>query len=287
VYIWICDGFDARGRLHWLLHLLITCHVELRCFAWLFVSHVSIRLCLVSFVLGGCCVYRLTLQMFLRADVLSCIKPGERFRSSTGSVVTGYGLMITRTGRISMCVSFGLSNRLKRNITFWWFVISELNVKLQRTLQKLCTILIDYGVDASNLTATINHGANVVVAFRLHLLDSFARLHYLAPCMVVVKEAGGTFLLDFEIWYFPINFLVEKLFSFQFRIGKMKFPIIVSPGKILRPPLEKSTISPLEKDPSKVHAWQISFTLALHQCYLTHAVQPRITWIRQLYINQL
>ena len=83
----MCDGFDARGRLHWLLHLLITCHVELHCFAWPLASYVSIRLCSVSFVPGGCYVYRLTLQMFMRADVLSWIKPGERFHSSLGSVV--------------------------------------------------------------------------------------------------------------------------------------------------------------------------------------------------------
>ena len=38
-----------------------------------------------SFVPGGCCV---TLQMLIRAGVLSWIKPGERFRSSLGSVVT-------------------------------------------------------------------------------------------------------------------------------------------------------------------------------------------------------
>ena len=40
-----------------------------------------------SFVPGGCCV---TLQMLMRAGVLSSIKPGERFRSSQGSVVTIY-----------------------------------------------------------------------------------------------------------------------------------------------------------------------------------------------------
>jgi len=44
-----CDGFDARGCLHWLVHLLITCRVELHCFAWSFVSHVGIRSFLVSF----------------------------------------------------------------------------------------------------------------------------------------------------------------------------------------------------------------------------------------------
>jgi len=36
------------------------------------------------FVPGGCCV---ALQMLMRAGVLSWIKPGERFRSSLGSVV--------------------------------------------------------------------------------------------------------------------------------------------------------------------------------------------------------
>ena len=40
-----------------------------------------------SFVLGGCCV---ALQMLMRAGVLSWIKPGERFRSLLGSVVTIY-----------------------------------------------------------------------------------------------------------------------------------------------------------------------------------------------------
>jgi len=38
-----------------------------------------------SFVPGGCCV---ALQMLMRAGVLSWIKPGERFCSSLGSVVT-------------------------------------------------------------------------------------------------------------------------------------------------------------------------------------------------------
>jgi len=41
-----------------------------------------------NFVIGGCCVYRLTLQMFMRSDVPSWIKPGERFRSPLGPVVT-------------------------------------------------------------------------------------------------------------------------------------------------------------------------------------------------------
>jgi len=38
-----------------------------------------------SFLPGGCCV---ALQMLMRAGVLSWIKPGERFRSSLGSVMT-------------------------------------------------------------------------------------------------------------------------------------------------------------------------------------------------------
>jgi len=40
-----------------------------------------------SFVPGGCCV---TLQMLMRAGVLSWIKPGEWFRSSLGSFVAIY-----------------------------------------------------------------------------------------------------------------------------------------------------------------------------------------------------
>jgi len=40
-----------------------------------------------SFVPGGCCV---ALQMLMRVGVLSWIKPGEKFRSSLGSVVTIY-----------------------------------------------------------------------------------------------------------------------------------------------------------------------------------------------------
>ena len=40
-----------------------------------------------SFVPGGCCV---ALQMLMRAGVLSWIKPGERFCSSLGSVMTIY-----------------------------------------------------------------------------------------------------------------------------------------------------------------------------------------------------
>jgi len=42
-----------------------------------------------SFVPGGCCV---TLQMLMRAGVLSWIKPGERFCSSLGSVMTSMSL---------------------------------------------------------------------------------------------------------------------------------------------------------------------------------------------------
>ena len=46
-----CDGFDACGclRLHWLVRLLITCRVELHCFAWSFVLHVNVRSFLVSY----------------------------------------------------------------------------------------------------------------------------------------------------------------------------------------------------------------------------------------------
>jgi len=46
-----------------------------------------------SFVPGGCCV---ALQMLRRAGVLSWIKPGERFRSSLGSVVTSINKAVSR-----------------------------------------------------------------------------------------------------------------------------------------------------------------------------------------------
>jgi len=47
--VYHCDDFDARGWLQWLVHLLITCRVDLHCFAWSFVSHFGIGSCVFSY----------------------------------------------------------------------------------------------------------------------------------------------------------------------------------------------------------------------------------------------
>jgi len=49
---------------------------------------------------------------------------------------------------------------------------------------------------------------------------------------------------DFEIWYFPINFLVEKCFSLGFKLEKWNFSTV-------SPPLEKYFWPP----PVKIHHW--------------------------------
>jgi len=49
---------------------------------------------------------------------------------------------------------------------------------------------------------------------------------------VVVGVGRGKVPLDFEIWYFAIEFLVEKCFSVGFHVGKMKFRHCCPPWKI-------------------------------------------------------
>ena len=44
-------------------------------------------------------------------------------------------------------------------------------------------------------------------------------------------------LLDFEIWCFPINVLVEKYFSLSFKLIKWNFTTIGHPWKMLLPPV--------------------------------------------------
>ena len=63
-----------------------------------------------SLVPGGCCV---ALQMLMCASVLSWIKPGERFRSSLGSVVTGTMTVCMHSWGILPCINQTL-NRLLR-----------------------------------------------------------------------------------------------------------------------------------------------------------------------------
>ena len=53
--------------------------------------------------------------------------------------------------------------------------------------------------------------------------------------------------MDFEIWYFVVNFSAEKYFSLSFRVGKMKFHHFCPPGKILLSPSGKTTIALMEK----------------------------------------
>ena len=61
-----------------------------------------------SFVPGGCCV---ALQMLMRADVFSWIKPGERFSSSLGSVVKIYS-----TNIICKATTVTHTKRIDRNL---------------------------------------------------------------------------------------------------------------------------------------------------------------------------
>jgi len=74
VYSTRCDGFDARDCLHWLVHLLITCRVELHCFAWSFVSHVGIRSFLGDLLAREFFVHRLERILFDKSFVRGCCR---------------------------------------------------------------------------------------------------------------------------------------------------------------------------------------------------------------------
>ena len=49
---------------------------------------------------------------------------------------------------------------------------------IAKTIQN---ILCEYGIDVSKITATTDHGANVVAAFRIGILNYSARLYCMAP----------------------------------------------------------------------------------------------------------
>ena len=74
-----------------------------RCIALLCLVVCIARRCQIvsSFVPGGCCVAP---QMLMRAGVLSWIKPGERFRSSLGSVVTNITINCNKTFGVFFCL---------------------------------------------------------------------------------------------------------------------------------------------------------------------------------------
>jgi len=51
------------------------------------------------------------------------------------------------------------------------------------------------------------------------------------PTMGVGRGGQGLSSLDFQIWYFPINILVEKCISLSFELLKWNFTTVVPPGK--------------------------------------------------------
>jgi len=59
--------------------------------------------------------------------------------------------------------------------------------------------------------------------------------------MRVGKETGGKAPLDFEIWWFPINFLIEKCFSLSCQLVKRNFATVATPGKNLPTPMLPGT----------------------------------------------
>ena len=61
--------------------------------------------------------------------------------------------------------------------------------------------------------------------------------------------------MDFEIWYFVVNFSAEKYFSLSFRVGKMKFHHFCPPGKILFVTFWKNHYCPHGKNPSDVNGY--------------------------------
>ena len=78
-----------------------------------------------------------------------------------------------------MCMHFGLTNRFKLSISASSTVILEPNLILQRILQKLSKIFY-VNIDVSKITATTDHGATVVAAFRIGILNNSARLDCMA-----------------------------------------------------------------------------------------------------------
>ena len=88
------------------------------------------------------------------------------------------------------------------------------------------------------LNITINH-SQTDMGFVFH--SRLCVILFLLVRMGV--ERGWQRPLDFENWYFTINFLVEKCFSLSFGMGKMNFYHFFPPGRILL------------STPGKIHHW--------------------------------